>query len=213
MSNNLQVISNEFISGVEMLREAMTIEYESDEEREKFLNEICISIAGDETNIVKKCTNIKNFLDFCEDKKTRLRDYKKEADAAIKTLDGTQSRLKEYTLLVLKRIANATGKKVIDDGITKITYQAQGSKNPIVIDDEAQIPFEYLYYRVEIPFISKEEADEIQNRFPISKIMHTIDKEKLTEALLRGETIDGVHIGAQSEGIRIKVGSGKEVEL
>jgi hypothetical protein len=206
---NLINASDNYISGIKMLSELLTQEWDSEEEKEKFAIEIVQHIAGNEKTIVSKIVNIKSFMDDIQFACEKARSWKKSIDAQIKSAENLEKRLKEYVLNTLKIIESQTGQKEIVDSGVKITYQKQGIKEPVVIDDESLVPNKMKKYTITIES-NEERLFEIQEFLRgqsdavVVKIENEPDKDKLREALKSGNIGLGAHIAPQAEGIRIK---------
>lgn len=185
MKKSLINVSGDIAEKMGMLKELMSIEWQSDEERETFAKEIVKSIVGDEVTIVHKVQNIAAFLGRVDDDLARARKWKDDINAQIGVAENMKARIKEYALMVLKMVCKSTGQKYIESGDVRISYQAQGDKSPLVITDESMIPHTYF--------------EDIQ-----PPPVRTLNKSKLKAAIQAGERVDGAYIAPQSEGIRIK---------
>lgn len=205
---SLVVMGNDFIEGIKMLSDALGTEFESDEEKKEFCDAIVMHIAGDEKSIVQKTVSIKEFIDFIKTKIDWFKKLKDDANKAENTLKNLEARLKDRVLFVLKNIEKQAGVKCVEFNGIKISYQGSGKKEPVIIDDEARIPFIYKRYSVTINGITKESVDNIETLFDDVKISSKPDTDALLKALKDGEEIAGAHIGEQSESIRITVSPG-----
>jgi hypothetical protein len=207
--NSLITLGESFTSGLKMLEEAMTTEWESAEERDAFMRELIVHIAGDETSLAQKVVGIKNFLDFLDTREEQYKDFKSRVNAAETTIKTTRERIKGYVLMVLHNIEKTTGKRPsLDlDGV-KLSYQNCGDKEPVVITDESCIPHTLKRYEITINNLSYDEAKSLREYMREKKLAAksdkgTPDRNAIKAALKGGESIDGAHISPQAERISI----------
>lgn len=204
MSKSLITASQEYLDKIKMLDTLLSEQWDNQVEQEKFAQEIVVSLVGDETNMVNKVQNIKSFIDSIDENIERAKAWKKDITRQEKIAENMKERVKDYTLFVLKQIEKRTGQKYIESGDVKISYQAQGKKHRVKITDEKLIP--NMYFDVEIGL--RMEFNEYENfikSFPdFYMLQKEINKDRIINALLAGERVDGAELLPQDEGIRIK---------
>jgi hypothetical protein len=204
---NAMELAQRMSSSMDMLRESLETEFDNPDELEAFQREICVQIAGDERTIAQKISGIDWYITQLKAAREALTDKRKQIDKVNAAIDNRVERIKDYILMVLKHIEAHTGvNEVKADGI-KITYQKQGEKEPLIID-ESLIPNEYKRYAVTLHGFSSTAVDNFKAQYPQADITVSSapDKDAIRAAIKRGEEVPGASIGAQAEGIRIKVG-------
>jgi len=209
---SLAVMSDEFI---EMMGKISKIDAQidsdetlTDEQRAELEKQICEVVAGKGHEIKNKVESIDYFIGMLNDARAKLTQRRADIDRANKTIDNRISSIKKYVLECMKSI----GANEIKNDILTISYQKQGAKEPVIIDDEAFIPFEYKKYSITIKNLSKQNIKSMDeylknNGFGAFISSCDVDKDSIRESIKAGSKISGAHIGEQSEGIRIKIKS------
>jgi polyhydroxyalkanoate synthesis regulator phasin len=191
-----------------LLSELLSQEWESEDEKQKFAEEIVRSIVGDEKTIAKKVVNIQEVINAIDAQIEKARAWKKDIDRQIKIATNVQERVKEYALECLKIIFARTGQKYVESDGVRISYQAQGHKHPVVIDDDALVSYKYYDTTISIT-LPYEKMEEVISMLKNNGVMtweekKTISADRVRSALLNDQKVEGAHIAPQAEGIRIK---------